>query len=848
MSKKIVIIGGVAGGASAAARLRRLSEDAEIIMLEKGEYISFANCGLPYYIGGTIAEREALLVQTVEGMSARFNLDIRNFNEALSIDPENKTLTVRDIQKHENYELDYDVLLLSPGASPLKPPIPGLQESDNIFTLRNIPDTDKIANFIDVRKPKRGTVIGGGFIGVEMAENLAHRGLEVTLIEAADQIMAPFDPDMAAYLHNHLRDKGVNLLLGDGVARFEENGKVIATQSGKRVDSDITILSIGVRPDTELAKEAGLELNDRGFIKVDEKMRTSDPNIYAVGDAIESFDAINKEPMTLALAGPANRQARIAANNIMGVDDEFKGFLGTSVAKIFDMTAASTGWNEKKLKKEGKNYHAILLHPMNHAGYYPGADQVHMKVLFDPKTDKLLGAQAVGLAEGVEKRIDVLATAIMAGMTMDDLTDLELAYAPPYSSAKDPVNMAGYVAQNLDSGISPDIDPRDLDRGIEDGGVMIDVRNPEEILLGEFPGAINIPLDELRDNLDQVPKDKELYISCQVGVRGYIGQQILRHNGIQALNLKGGYNSYRELKDNENPEDRVSPAEQPLAVDPATGETHGMAAPNARQSENLSEESSEKGEPDRVVDARGLQCPGPIAQVYKNLNDMEDGEVMEVKATDSGFKRDIGAWCGKTGNTLLGLRDTDGYITARIKKGRGSSAPVEKAAPVAAGTTSVSSGTKEGATMVVFSGDFDKTMAALIIATGAASMGKKVTMFFTFWGLNILRKKGVEVEKDGMEKMFSKMMPEGISNLKLSKMNMMGMGTSMMKKVMEEKNVDSPEELLEQALEMGVDLVACSMSMDIMGIKEEELIDGVEIAGVASYLARTEDSGLNLFI
>lgn len=819
MKKRIVIVGGVAGGASAAARLRRLSEETEIILLEKGEYISFANCGLPYHIGGSIESREALLVQTVEGMSKRFNLDIRPFNEALSIDREAKKLTVRDIKKHENYDLDYDVLLLSPGASPMRPPIPGLEEAGNIFTLRNIPDTDVIKNFVDVRKPERAVVIGGGFIGIEMAENLVDRGIKVTLIEASDQVMAPFDPEMAAYLHNHLREHGVDLILGDGVDRFEEEGKVVVTSSGKKVNTDLVILSIGVRPDSGLAKDAGLEVNQRGFIKVNEKMQTSDPSIYAVGDAIESFDFIYKEPMNLALASPANRQARIAANVIMGKEDNFKGFFGTSVAKVFDFTAASTGWNEKRLKQAGKKYHSILLHPMNHAGYYPGAEAIHMKVLFEVPSGRVLGAQAIGKT-GTEKRIDVIATAIAAGFTVDDLTDLELAYAPPFSSAKDPVNMAGYMGQNVLDGMTEDLDVTSLDEKVEEGAVLIDVRNEEEILLGAFPKALNIPLDELRGSLDKVPKDKELLVTCQVGVRGYLAQQVLKAHGIASKNLKGGYTAYREIRE----ESPVAQAGGPVVPE-------GKTIFCTDNPDILKKEPPKEG--DVVLDARGLQCPGPIAKVYRALNEMKDGEILEVKATDPGFKRDIGAWCGKTGNRLISLTDQSGYALAYIAKGQGEVAVKE---------------IQNGATMVVFSGDFDKAMAALIIATGAASMGKKVTMFFTFWGLNILRKEGVNVEKEGMEKMFSKMMPEGVENLKLSKMNMMGMGTSMMKKVMEEKNVDSPATLLKQALDLGVELVACAMSMDIMGIKEEELIDGVSVAGVATYLAKTEESGLNLFI
>ena len=813
MKKKVLIVGGVAGGSTAAARLRRLSEETEIILFEKGEFISFANCGLPYYIGGTISERENLLVQTVEGMSAQFNLDIRNFNEVLSIDPERKVVKVKDLKEDREYEESYDDLILSPGASPLRPPIPGLAESENVFTLRNIPDTDTIKSFIDENKPKTATVIGGGFIGIEMVENLVDLGIKVTLIEALDQVMAPFDFEMASILHNHLRVKGVNLILGDGVSSFQNKGRVIATNSGKNIENDMVILSIGVRPDSKLAMEAALEVGERGHIVVNEKMQTSNENIYALGDAITFKDLVYGEPMALALASPANRQARIAANIIMGYEDDFKGFLGTSVAKVFDYTAASTGWNEKRLKASNKDYKAIHLVPMNHASYYPGGEHIFLKVLFDPTNGRLLGAQGVG-GEGTDKRIDVLATAISAKMTMDDLTDLELAYAPPFSSAKDPVNMAGYIAQNIMDKKTKTIDVWELDEEIEKGAVLLDVRNFEEVMLSEYEGALNIPLNELRGRLEEIPKDKKLIVTCQVGLRGYIAEQILAENNIDSTNLSGGLALYWEYKGYSKTEESVPKEEE-------------------KKSKEIIVRSDFS--PTKSIDARSLQCPGPIASVYKALNDLEDGDILEVKATDPGFIRDIGAWTEKTGNKLLDLSKGDGHSLALIQKGNEDIVIKEEQ-------------DKNGATIIAFSGDFDKTMASLIIATGAASMGKKVTMFFTFWGLNVLRKHADNVEKTSTEKMFSMMMPEGVDQLKLSKMNMLGMGTSMMKNIMKDKNVDSPRQLLEQAQEMGVDLIACAMSMDLMGIKEEELIDGVEIAGVATYLAKTEEANLNLFI
>jgi len=818
MKKTIVIVGGVAGGASAAARLRRISEDTEIIMFEKGEFISFANCGLPYYIGGSIVERDALLVQTVEGMSERFNIDIRNYSEVKSIDRENKSVSVLNIKENKSYEQSYDVLLLSPGASPIKPPIAGLEDSKNVFTLRNIPDTDVIKDFVDNKKPKRATVIGGGFIGVEMAENLTELGIKVTLIEATDQVMAPFDREMAAIIHNHLRENNVDLILGDGVKQFEEEGRVIVTSSGRKIETDLTIMSIGVKPDSQIAVEAGLKTGKKGHIIVDEHMRTSDENIFAVGDVIEFKDYIFKEPMSLALASPANRQARIAANVIMGKEDVYKGFLGSSVAKIFDLTAASTGWNEKRLKAENKNFDSVTVELNNHAGYYPGAEPIHLKVLYEVPTGRVLGGQSIG-ALGAEKRIDVLATAIQANMTVDDLTDLELSYAPPYSSAKDPVNMAGYVAQNKLESTLKDVSVLEIDEIAKDkNAYVIDVREPEEVILGTVPGAVNIPMDDLRKKVDEIPKDKDVYITCQVGRRGYFSCRLLNGLGVKATNLAGGYSLYREQ----------------YGITASSEESNQLEDLNVSCADNP-DILKKNYSVNKSVDARGLQCPGPIAATYKALEELNDGDILEVKASEPGFKRDIGAWSEKTGNRLVSLTKEDTYYRAIISKGRQE-------------VKTLDTKSKDGATMVVFSGDLDKAMASLIIATGAASMGKEVTMFFTFWGLNILRKKGVSVEKDSMEKMFSMMMPEGISELKLSKMNMAGMGTTMMKKVMDQKNVDSPEKLLKQAREMGVNLVACAMSMDIMGIKEEELIDGVEVAGVATYLARTEEAGLNLFI
>ncbi|MST61537.1 CoA-disulfide reductase [Peptostreptococcus anaerobius] len=545
--KKILIVGGVAGGATAAARLRRLDEKSQIIMFERGEYISFANCGLPYYIGNVIENRDALLVQTVEGMKKRFNLDIRNFSEVVSIDAEKMEVTVNNLSTGETYVEKYDELILSPGASPIKPPITGIADADNIFTLRNIPDTDAIKSFVDTKNPKEAVVVGGGFIGIEMAENLAERGVRVHLVEMLNQVMAPIDFEMAQIVHKHMVEKGVDLILGDGVDSFDENGRVVKLKSGRKINSDITILSIGIRPENELAKSAGLELGDRGHIRVNENFETSKPHIYAVGDAIETQGLIYGEASSIALASPANRQARIVADRINGIDSKYKGVLGTSVAKVFDLTVSSTGYNEKKLKNMGKNdFKSIHIHPLSNAGYYPTARPLDLKLIFEIPSGRVLGAQAIGEV-GVEKRIDVIATAIAAKMTVRDLQELELSYAPPFSSAKDPVNMAGYVASNILDGIET-VSVMEIDDIVGKGGYLIDVRTVGEFMAGSMPGAVNIPLDELRDRLDEIPKDKDIYINCQVGLRGYLAVRILKNNGINAVNVDGGYKSYRQLK------------------------------------------------------------------------------------------------------------------------------------------------------------------------------------------------------------------------------------------------------------------------------------------------------------
>ncbi|MDP4551293.1 CoA-disulfide reductase [Alkalihalobacillus macyae] len=546
MSKKIVIVGGVAGGSTAAARLRRLDETAEIVMFDKGEYISYANCGLPYYIGGTIEDRKKLLVQTPESMAARYNVDIRTLSEVTRIDRENKTISVHDLSSDQTYEETYDQLILSPGARPIVPPIPGIDEAKALFTLRTIPDTDRIKAYVDEQKPSEAVVIGGGFIGVEMAENLRDVGMNVTLIEMANQIMPPLDYEMAAIVHQQLRDKGVNLILNDGVKAFKNNGTKVLTQNGKVIGTNLIILSIGVRPENELAVNAGLSVGTRGGIQVDEYLQTSDPSIYAIGDAIEVKCYINKQTTMIPLAWPANRQGRLVADNMYGKYTPYNGTLGTSIAKVFDYTVSTTGNNEKTLKSLGINYEVVHVHPSSHAGYYPGASPIALKLIFDQETGKIFGAQAVG-KNGVDKRIDVIATAIKGDLTVLDLPDLELAYAPPYSSAKDPVNMAGYVASNIVEGLIETVQWHEIDAIVENGRTLIDVRNSSEFKKGYINGAINIPVDDLRSHLHELPQNETIYVHCQVGLRGYIATRILRENGFIAVNLDGGYRTYDQV-------------------------------------------------------------------------------------------------------------------------------------------------------------------------------------------------------------------------------------------------------------------------------------------------------------
>ena len=540
---KTIIIGGVAGGASAAARLRRLDETCEIVILERGNFISFANCGLPYYIGGAITDKNNLTLQTPESFRKRFNIDVRVNNEAVKISPEEKTVTVKNLKSGKIYTESYDNLILSPGAEPIKPNIEGI-DSNTVFTLRNIPDTLKIKEYIEKSKPKSAVVIGGGYIGVEMAENLKEAGLDVSVVELADHLIAPLDFDMAADVHRYIKSKGIKLYLNNGVKAID--GNTVILQNGT-IDAEMIIMSVGVRPETSLAKDCGIEVNRRGSIVVDRHMKTNLQNIYAVGDAVEAEDFITKSPAFIPLAGPANKQGRIAADNICGINSEYTGTQGSAVLKLFDMTVATTGINEKSASAAGIDYDKTYIYSGSHASYYPGASNMSIKALWDKKTLKIIGAQIVGF-DGVDKRMDVLASSIRFGAKITDLANLELCYAPPFGSAKDPVNMLGFVAENIITGKMKQFFWNDVEKLPRDGSVtLLDVRTVTEVKRGRIDGFINIPLDSLRERIEEIPKDKPVYIHCHSGLRSYIALCILKGNGYDCFNLAGGWRLYESV-------------------------------------------------------------------------------------------------------------------------------------------------------------------------------------------------------------------------------------------------------------------------------------------------------------
>lgn len=808
--KKVLIVGGVAGGASTATRLRRLDESLEIIIFEKGEYVSFANCGLPYHIGDVIQNRESLLVQTPESLKARFNLDVRVNSEVIEVNGGDKKVKVKT-KNGEKYEENFDFLVLAPGAKPLFPPIKGI-ENKKIFTLRNINDMDKIKAEIKNNGVKKTVVVGGGYVGIETAENLKHLGIDVTLIEAAPHILAPFDSEISNILEYELVNNGIELMASEKVVEFQEDANkiIIKLESGKSVTTDMVILSIGVSPDTKFLQGSGINLGERGHILVNENLETNIDGVYALGDSILVKNYITNQNVGIPLAGPANRQGRIVAGNIVGRNEKYKGSLGTAIIKIFELTGASTGLNERSLKQLNITYEKIYLHPNNHAAYYPGASPISIKALYNEENKQILGAQAVGIS-GVDKFIDVMATSIKFKATIDDLAELELAYAPPFLSAKSPANMVGFIGQNIEDDLLEQVFMEDLKKYDEKKTIILDIREELELIGGKFDNSINIPLSELRKRYTELPKDKEIWTYCAVGLRGYIATRFLSQKGYRVKNLAGGIKS-----------------EEKVIV-------------NTQKESSLTKEGNSNIEKEEdYLDLSGLSCPGPLVKIKEKIDKLGEDEKLKVKVSDPGFYNDIQAWSKVTKNSLLSLDKKDGLTYATLQKGQ-TSKVIEK------NQENVIIEDNSNMTMVVFSGDLDKAIAAFIIANGALTMGKKVTMFFTFWGLSILKKKNL-AKKSFIEKMFAMMLPKNSQDLPVSKMNFFGIGAKMIRSVMKKKNIMSLEELMKKAKDSGVNITACTMSMDVMGISEEELIDGINYGGVGQYLGEAEKSNNNLFI
>jgi NADPH-dependent 2,4-dienoyl-CoA reductase/sulfur reductase-like enzyme/rhodanese-related sulfurtransferase/TusA-related sulfurtransferase len=651
--KKVLIVGGVAGGATAAARLRRLMEDIEIIVFEKGQYVSFANCGLPYYVGNVIKEREQLELMTPQDFYDRFNIDVKVNHEVVSINRSDKTVNIKDLENGREYDVEYDYLILSPGASPIIPPFKGLDEVPT-FTLRTIPDSVKIREYAEKKNVKHATIIGGGYIGLEMAENLKEKGIQVKIVEMLDQVLAPLDKEMAQFIHQELILNGVCLQLGDAVDSFmcdEDQCNYVISRSGKKIKTDMIIMAIGVKPESMLAIDAGLEVSPKGHIIVDNRMKTSDPYIFAVGDAVQTNNYITDQPAAIPLAGPANKQGRIVADNIAGRNSVYKGILGASVLKVFDLTIAFVGLSEKQLKGMDISYEKIYIHPNNHAGYYPGAIPITLKLLFEKPSGKILGAQAVG-GPSTEKRIDVISTAIKYGGTVFDLEELELTYAPPYGSAKDPVNMAGFVASNVLRGDHPIWQWEDLPELQQNNSVFIDVRTPEEFEVGSIENAININDLELRQRLSEIPKDKHIYVFCEVGFRGYLATRLLLQEGFKDVyNLTGGYKLLKTAQS-------------------TTQELAEACGPPEEVMEEMIQEKMTETDEFMEVDACGISCPGPLNALIQGLDNLPEGKKLKMYTTDPGFKSSVEAYVKlNEAVKLLYLGKEKGKLMAILEKG-----------------------------------------------------------------------------------------------------------------------------------------------------------------------------------
>ena len=801
---KHVIIGGVAAGASAAARLRRLDEQAEIVLLEKGSEISYANCGLPYHVGGVIAARARLSVMPPAKFASWFNVDVRTNCEATAIDRAKKEVEVRTADGTSR--LAYDKLLIATGATPVGDAYTDATHP-HVAHLWTLADMDRV--MAKLGAAKRVLVVGAGFVGLELAENLRHRGLAVTVVQRGGHVLPTMDAEMAEPLADELRDAGIDLRFGRVVSDFVEkpDGVEAVLDDGTRLAVDLAVVSTGVRPRSELAKSAGLEIGPRGHIVVDEGLRTSDPDIYAAGDVIEVRDPVFGGKTAIALAGPANKQGRIAADNMAGGASVYRGTFGANVVKVGELTAAGVGWTEARLKAEHRDYRKIYIHPSSGAGYYPGAARLSMKLLFGAD-GTIYGAQIVG-AKGVDKRIDTIAEAMRVKLKAPQLGELELAYAPPYSSAKDPVNFLGFVAENVLTGKSDVVAPDTLPADAQ----VIDVREPSENEMGAIPGAINIPLGSLRMRLAKLDRAKTYVTCCAVGLRGYLAERMLKQNGFRVYNLSGGWATWRLFHPEREEVKRSGEGEQEKEDPPAV-------------------------QPSSTLDLRQLPCPGPVVQLKAAFAKAADGVAFKVLA-DATVEGDLRRWCAANGCTASGLVKHGGELEAMLVKG--GSQP----------STSTSSRSAEhSAAIVLFSNDLDKALAAMILANGLAASGAKVGIFFTFWGLSVLRRNPAPVlRRSFVSRMFGWMLPRGAEKLALSKMNMLGLGTAMMKDVMKKQNIMTLPALIKSAKAAGVKFIACDMAMGVMGLTREDLIDEVdEVAGVAAFAELAKKSTNTLFI
>ena len=814
--KHILIIGGVAGGASAGARARRLSETAKITIIERGPDVSFANCGLPYHIGGEITDRSRLALQTPQSLKAMLNLDVKTLTEATTIDRAKKEVTVRNVSSGAEETISYDTLILAPGAAPIIPPLDGIKD-EKIITLRNLQDMDKIKFAAD--SVDSVLVIGAGLIGLEMAEQLRHIGKNVHVVELQQQVLPQVDPEMAAPISNQLREHNIDLVLGDGVSSFSRDGDLITAtlNSGKTITTGLVILSIGVRPENELAKGCGLELGTRGHIVVNKYQQTSDPDIYAAGDACETHEPILGGNTAIPLGGPANRQGRTAADHIFQGDKalSYPGTIGTSIVRVFDQVVATTGYNELRLQQAGVDYDCVTINSHSHAGYYPGAVNVTLKLLWRKEDGRVLGASAVG-PDGIDKRMDVIATAITGKLNIDDLCHVELSYSPPFGNAKDPVNLVAFAACNIRDGLITPAKDIDFDKV-----QFIDVRPQEMVDVRPIPGAKSIPLPQLRGRLNEIDKARPVVVVCALGKLSYFASRILKLRGYDVQSITGGLTSTPSL----------APIAKPTVVTPAPTPTPCQIAATATP------------ESVHTLDCTGLPCPGPIVKIKEKTTQLAPGDVLEVQASDSGFSNDFPAFCEANRYEFLSIERNKGIITGKLRIP--TATQDSQLAPN--GSTSVQN---NDITLVMFSQEMDKVLAGLVMANGALAMGGKATLFFTFWGLNALRKPGLPPidGKSTMDKMFGMMLPKGTPKLPLSNMNMGGMGSRMMKSRMADKNLPNVDQLLADAQKGGARLVVCAMSMEAMGIHQDELIEGVEVGGVAEFLGSSAKSGTNMFI